>query len=177
MLQVPEMLLAVLCEDLRYPLARTLHDGTVEVRELEAQGTGQQAAQGALAATHVPDDGHGTLQASASLPRALDAFRVSVVGGADVGHVVHTELFEERFCEHDRSHGLPYHRRSRYRTGVGALLECPCRFSGGEVDRTEGFGDSGDGLHRRSDHDRLPVRHPAFESPEAVAVAGETSVL
>src|SRR5215216_3941659 len=171
------MFLAVFREDLRYPFARILHDDTVEVHELEAQGTGQQSAQGALTATHVPDDGYRTFQTSASLPRALHAFCVGVVGGANVGHVVHTELLEERFCEHDRSHGLPYDRCSRYRTGVGALLESPGGFSCDQVDRTEGFGDGGDGLHRRSDHNRPPVRHPTFESPEAVAVAGETSVL
>src|SRR5215208_3172597 len=117
------MILTVFGEDLRYRFARTPHDNTVEVHELEAQGTSQQQPQGGLAATHVPDDSHRTFQASESLSRALDAFHVSVVGGADVGHVVHTELFEERFCEDDGSHGLPYHRRSRYRTGVGALLE------------------------------------------------------
>src|SRR5215210_259336 len=145
------MLLAVFREDLWYPFARTLHDGTVEIHELEAQGTGQQSTQGSLAATHVPDDGHRTFQASASLPRALDAFRVRVVGGADVGHVVHTELLEECFCEHDRNHGLPYHRCSRYRTGVGALLESPCLFSSGEVDRTKGFRYRRDRLHRSRD--------------------------
>src|ERR671913_1426861 len=147
------MLLAVFREDLRYTFARTLHDDTVEVHELEAQGTGQQSAQGGLAATHVSDDGHRTFQASASLPRALDAFRVSVVGGADVGHVVHTELLEERFCEHDRSHGLPYHRCRRYRAGVGALFESPRGFSRGQIYRTKCFGYRGDRLHRRSDDD------------------------
>src|ERR687889_1029856 len=171
------MILAVFGEDLRYRFARTPHDDTVEVHELDAQGTGQQQPQGGLAATHVPDDSHRTFQASESLPRALDAFHVSVVGGADVSHVVHTELLQERFCEHDRNHGLPYHRGGGYGTGIGALLEGPCGFSCGQVDRTEGFGDSGDRLHRRGDHDRLAVRHPAFESSEAVAVAGETSVL
>jgi hypothetical protein len=52
------MFLAVFREYLRYPFARILHDDTVEVHELEAQGTGQQSAQGGLTATHVPDDGH-----------------------------------------------------------------------------------------------------------------------
>src|SRR5215217_5595138 len=73
------MILAVFGEDLRYRFARTPHDDTVEVHELEAQGTGQQQPQGGLAATHVPDDSHRTFQASESLPRALDAFHVSVV--------------------------------------------------------------------------------------------------
>src|SRR5215212_8522599 len=39
------MLLAVFREDLRYPFARTLDDGTVEVHELTAQGTGQESAR------------------------------------------------------------------------------------------------------------------------------------
>jgi hypothetical protein len=85
-------------------LARPLYYGTVEIHELEAQGAGQQSAQGGLAATHVPDDGYGRVHASASLSCLCDTFGVSVVGGANIRHVVHTELFEERFCEHDRGH-------------------------------------------------------------------------
>src|SRR5215204_2364997 len=107
------MLLAVFREDLRYPLARPPYNGTVEIHELEAQGAGQQTAQGGLAATHVSDDGYGPVHASASLSCPCDTFAVSSGVSANIRHVVHAELFEERYCEQYRGHGVPFHRRTR----------------------------------------------------------------
>ena len=149
MFQVPEVILTAPGEDLGYPLTCLLYDGTVEVHELECECTRKQASEGGLTAAHIPDDGHGPFQASESLPRARDAFGVSGVSGANVGHVIHAEFFEERFCEHDRGHRLPYHGRRRHGAGVGPLFEGPCGFSRGEVDRAEGFGYRRDRLHGR----------------------------
>src|SRR5215210_2078616 len=135
MFQISEVLLASRREDLRYRLSRLLYDSTVEVDELEAHGPGEQAAQGALTAAHVPDDGQGPVHASVTIPRLRDACGVGVVAGADVCHVVPTELLEEGFREHDGGHGLPDHRRRRHRAGVGPLLEGPRGLARGEVDR------------------------------------------
>src|SRR5215217_2873900 len=61
--QIPEVLLTGDLEDLRYRAAVPQRDLAVEVDEVPAEGASENAPDSGLAATHVADDGDGSIQA------------------------------------------------------------------------------------------------------------------